>query len=479
MCFSFKYVWSSSNIIKVKNILALLTLCILIQNTSAQTNLSAGDIAFVGFNLDDSDQYAFILLRDIDNGTQIKFTDQGWNDSGSSFFSATGEGRWTWTASSALTCGTVVTINIPGMGSSASTGTVVQVGSDIPVLSGLGDQIFAYQGDDSNPTFIAGIHSNESSTDANWSGSATNNQTSALPDQLTNGSTAIRLHSSGTEVDNWRYSGAVVSGTSSVVRAAINDVSNWDSDNTSAFSPAAPSVSWSITCPSAAPSSATVAASVFLEGAFNGSNLNTTLNSSIPTTQPYSFNGHTGGSAGSIPANAVDWVLVELREAGSAAAALNNTKVGSAAGFLMNDGSIKATDGTSDLTISLSGNTGADFYVVVYHRNHLPIMSANAVSESVGSYSIDFTSNSASTYQTTNALVSLAGSKFGMPAGDIDQDGDIDATDLSTWRTNNGAVFSYSGSGLADFNLDGVINAVDRNDFHQKNTGKTRQVPGS
>ncbi|MFY0591806.1 hypothetical protein [Roseivirga sp.] len=226
-----------------------------------------------------------------------------------------------------------------------------------------------------------------------------------------------------------------------------------------------------------APSSATVASTVFLEGAFNGTNLNTALNSSIPTTQPYSINGHSGGSAGSIPAGAVDWVLVELREASSAALALNSTKVGSVAGFLMNDGTIKASDGTSDLTVPLTGNAGADFYVVVYHRNHLPIMSANAISESGGSYTIDFTTNSANTYQTTTALVSLAGSKFGMPAGDSNGDGSINTTDLGTWRTNNGAVYSYSGSGLVDFNLDGEINAVDRNDFQQKNTSKTRQVP--
>lgn len=228
------------------------------------------------------------------------------------------------------------------------------------------------------------------------------------------------------------------------------------------------------------PTSATIAASVFLEGAYNGTNLNTTINSSIPSAQPYSgatYNNHAGTENASAPATAVDWVLVELREAGSAAAAANSTKVGSAAGFLMSDGTIKATDGTSDLTVSLSGNTGADFYVVVYHRNHLPIMSANAISESSGTYSIDFTSNSANTYQTTTALASLSGSKFGMPSGDIDQDGDVDATDLSTWRTNNGGTFSYSGSGASDLNLDGVVNAVDRNDFHQKNTSKSRQVP--
>jgi hypothetical protein len=227
------------------------------------------------------------------------------------------------------------------------------------------------------------------------------------------------------------------------------------------------------------PTEAIISATVFLDGAYNGTDLNTTLNSSIPTSQPYSFNGHSGGSAGSIPANAVDWVLVELREAGSAAAALNSTKVGSTAGFLMNDGTIKATDGTSDLTVSLSGNSGSEFFVVIYHRNHLPIMSANKISESGGTYTIDFTSSSANTYQTTAALIDFGDGKFGMPAGDIDQDGDIDATDLSTWRTNNGAIFSYSGSGLADFNLDGVINAVDRNNFYQKNTSRTRQVPST
>ncbi|GAB5526533.1 MAG: hypothetical protein Roseis2KO_44050 [Roseivirga sp.] len=226
-----------------------------------------------------------------------------------------------------------------------------------------------------------------------------------------------------------------------------------------------------------APTSATVAATVFLEGAYNGTNLNTTLNAGIPTTQTYTNNGHAGAeTAGSVPAGAVDWVLVELREAGSAAAALSATKVGSAAGFLMNDGTIKATDGTSNLTVSLSGNSGADFFVVIYHRNHLPIMSANAITESSSLYTIDFTSASANTYQGTTGLASLSGSKFGMLAGDADGDGDVDGTDLTTWRSQNGAAFVYNTTN-GDLNLDGEINAVDRNDFQQKNSSKTSQVP--
>ncbi len=227
-----------------------------------------------------------------------------------------------------------------------------------------------------------------------------------------------------------------------------------------------------------APTSVTVDATAFIEGAYNGTGLNTTLNANIPTGQPYSINGHSAGeTAGSIPAGAVDWVLVELREATSAAAALKSTKVGSAAGFLMDDGSIKATDGTSDLTVSLTGNTGSEFFVVVYHRNHLAIMSANPVAEGAGgTYDIDFTTLSANTYQTTSALTTLSTGKFAMPAGDADGDGDVDATDLTTWQGQNGKEFTY-GNSNGDFNLDGVINAVDRNEFQQKNESKTSKVP--
>ncbi|MEQ9298508.1 MAG: hypothetical protein RIF33_08095 [Cyclobacteriaceae bacterium] len=225
-----------------------------------------------------------------------------------------------------------------------------------------------------------------------------------------------------------------------------------------------------------APTSATIAATAFLEGAYNGSGMRTTINAYIPLTQPYSINGHTGGSAASIPSGAVDWVLVELREAGTAATANNASKVGSTAGFLMSNGSIKATNGTSDLTISLSGNTGADFYVVVYHRNHLPIMSANAISASGGVYTIDFTSNSANTYQGGTSLATLSGGKFGMIAGDQNSDGQVNSTDLTDWRDQNGDPYSYAGS-TADFNLDGQVNAVDRNGYQQPNSGKSSQVP--
>ena len=44
---------------------------------NAQTTLVAGDLAIIGFNGDNPDQFAFVLLVDIESGTEITFTDSG------------------------------------------------------------------------------------------------------------------------------------------------------------------------------------------------------------------------------------------------------------------------------------------------------------------------------------------------------------------------------------------------------------------
>ncbi len=237
-------------------------------------------------------------------------------------------------------------------------------------------------------------------------------------------------------------------------------------------------LTWSVL--TTAPSSVMFSTKAYLEGAYSGTNMSTMIHSSIPMTQPYSgssYNNHSGTETAVAPHGAVDWVLVELREAVSAATANNATKVGSAAGFLMSDGSIKATNGTDDLTISLSGNSGADFYIVVYHRNHLPIMSSSAISESGGIHTIDFTTGQGQAFGST-PMVELTTGVYGMIAGDQNADGQVNGTDLANWRTQNGSSFSYAGSS-ADFNLDGQVNAVDRNDFQQPNSGRSSQVPSN
>ena len=46
------------------------------------TVLTPGDIAIVHVNSDGSDRFSFVLQRDIDVGTVISFTDNGWRAAG-------------------------------------------------------------------------------------------------------------------------------------------------------------------------------------------------------------------------------------------------------------------------------------------------------------------------------------------------------------------------------------------------------------
>ena len=125
----------------MKNIF-ILSFLFLINVLHAQTNLTQGDIAFIGFNLDGDDEYVFILLKNVDASTTINFTDCGWDDGSSAFVCNTGDvNGWTWTSGQSFSIGQTITIKlIPPM-----TASVGSVSGTTPVLSGIGDQIFAYQ----------------------------------------------------------------------------------------------------------------------------------------------------------------------------------------------------------------------------------------------------------------------------------------------------------------------------------------------
>lgn len=208
---------------------------------------------------------------------------------------------------------------------------------------------------------------------------------------------------------------------------------------------------------------------VFLEGTLSGGTMSTTLSAQLPTAQPYS--GATAETSSGIPASAVDWIEVELRTGST-----SGTKTGTnRAGILKNDGTVVDKDGN---TFTMSQASGTDYFIVIRHRNHLSVMSASAISATNGVYSHDFTTAQTQTFNNGSDGAKQIGSVFAMLAGDADGDGDIDTTDLTTWRGQNGTVFSYNSTN-GDFNLDGVINAVDRIEFQKKNASRTSQVPST
>lgn len=165
-------------------------------------DLKPGDIAIILYNADGEDNIVFVALVDIGEGTEIKFTDNGWKSTGEF---RTGEGVNTWTA--------------PAGGITAGT-TVNFVTSGSLNFYAEGDQILAYQGLDSSPSFVYALNNEGAHI---WQSDATSTSTSALPTGLTNGSTAVALN----EIDNAVYDCSISSGTKAELLAAISNYENW------------------------------------------------------------------------------------------------------------------------------------------------------------------------------------------------------------------------------------------------------------
>jgi poly-gamma-glutamate capsule biosynthesis protein CapA/YwtB (metallophosphatase superfamily) len=215
---------------------------------------------------------------------------------------------------------------------------------------------------------------------------------------------------------------------------------------------------------------------VFLEGPFNGTDMDTDLAGmdDFPLNQPYNenpWNYQSNESATTIPADVVDWVLVELRDATDAATATAATRIARQAAFLMSDGNIRFLDGTSiqqfeNLTIQHS------LFAVIYHRNHLASMSANPIIESAGIYTYDFTNGEGQAYNNGQKEIALG--IWGMFAGDADASGLIEEADkTSVWDLLTGK----SGYWNSDLNMDSQSNNKDKNDYWLPNLGEEGQVP--
>lgn len=215
----------------------------------------------------------------------------------------------------------------------------------------------------------------------------------------------------------------------------------------------------------------------YLEGPFNGSTMKTVLNTGglIPLDQPFNLSPwlYWGlETVGAIPnSNVVDWVLVEFRDALNPASATAATRIERQAGFLLNNGSIVGMDGISPLFLTASVTN--NLFVVIWHRNHLSIMSANPVILSGGIYSYDFATGSGQAYGS-NAQKNLGSGIYGMYAGDFNADGTINPNDkTSPWTLNSGK----QGYLPSDGDFDGQADNNDKNDFWFVNNGKSSQVP--
>jgi len=216
---------------------------------------------------------------------------------------------------------------------------------------------------------------------------------------------------------------------------------------------------------------------VYIEGSYSGTEMTTDLNTAgeLPLTQPYNTSpwNYTGTeSVGAIPnADVVDWVIVELRDAVDAASATGATRIAQQAAFLLKNGSVVGLDGSS--TLQFISSVSNNLFVVVWHRNHLGVLSASPVTGTGGMYSYDFSTSLSQAHGGGAGYKLIATSVYGMPGGDFDGDGDIDNDDKAAWTTNAGSM-GYQSS---DFTLDNQIDNKDKNDVWVENTSLESQVP--
>ena len=185
----------------------------------------------------------------------------------------------------------------------------------------------------------------------------------------------------------------------------------------------------------------------------------------------------TDGSAVGV----VDWVEVQIRVVANTETQLPTGLTGvpaavssyKKAAWLLSDGSVVDVDsdiaainaGTNDPELIIPTGTGGltfnattqKLYVLITHRNHLPIMSADAVSaDGEGVYDYDFTTGTAQAVGGVSALKE-AGGILSMYVSDTDRDGNVGGSDISSdIRPNIGASAYHVGDVTLDANVGGA-----------------------
>jgi hypothetical protein len=214
------------------------------------------------------------------------------------------------------------------------------------------------------------------------------------------------------------------------------------------------------------PVSITVDVKVFFEGAYypDDDSMSTALTAILPLSQPYDstlFDGtqldYDGlDSVLAMPDNIVDWVLVQLRTGDPANPPMDS--VATRAALLKSDGTIVDTDGTS--AINFADLPDGDYYIVIFHRNHLGIITTSTVALSPASAQYDFTTASSKAFGT-NPMKEVETGVWGLYAAEADVNGLNNASDFNLWLVDTKAV--ATGYIQTDFNMDGLNNASDFN----------------
>jgi hypothetical protein len=194
----------------------------------------------------------------------------------------------------------------------------------------------------------------------------------------------------------------------------------------------------------------------FLAGAYNSGSMTKTLNTKglIPISDPYSV----GVSVASVPTDAVDWVVVRLRDKN------NSSSIVSELAFFVNQtGQLLDIDGS--IGGKVRGVSLDDYFIEVNHRNHNGVMTLNALDLTQETPSFNFTTNT--DIYGTDSQADLGSGVYGLRKGNVNNDGRISKTGpptindytalLNVLGANTYSLNIYSGG---DINMDGDVRKV-------------------
>ena len=206
---------------------------------------------------------------------------------------------------------------------------------------------------------------------------------------------------------------------------------------------------------------------LFLQGPYNAGvmldGLRTTGN--IPTTSPYidgmTFNATVLNVSGSDAI--IDWVWMEIRDSSD-----GTTLITSMSALLQADGDVVGADGVSALTVNVpEGN----YYIMLSHRNHLGVRTANTVNLVGGTLSIDLTTSSALIEGGANAIADMGDGNFALFSGDFDGNGQVQNSDKVAVEILRGT----NGFSNADLDMNSEVQNTDIQNKLSPNIGKGEQ----
>ena len=205
---------------------------------------------------------------------------------------------------------------------------------------------------------------------------------------------------------------------------------------------------------------------VILSGAYNtiSQEMRTTLkqNDLIPVEQPFNrspwnYEGTESTiTANNIPDDVVDWILLEARDAAN-----NFTVIEQKAALLLKDGTVVDASGTVNGAVQFSDLTAnTSYYISVKSRNHLAVLSSEAVSLP-NATAFDFTRPD-NVLDGQTQLYNIEGNLYGLPAGDFDSNGIITVVDYNFFKTEVSIIGEYVDG---DCNLDRSVTVTDFNNY--------------